>query len=89
MGAMTRPDLGGHHAPVLFLAFGLGSWLLVRARKQRVVLKRLAILALASILFGVAGCGGSGNQTQTSTVTITATSGSTSHATTYALTTGN
>jgi Bacterial Ig-like domain (group 3)/FG-GAP-like repeat/FG-GAP repeat len=89
MGAMTQPDLGGRHAPAVFLAFGFGSWLLVRARRHRLVLKRLAILVFASILFGVAGCGGSGNHTVTSTVTITATGGSTSHATTYTLTTSN
>jgi hypothetical protein len=89
MGAMTQPDLGGRHAPVIFLAFGFGSWLLVRARKRRLLLKRLAIVVFASILFGVAGCGGSSVQTQTSTVTITATAGSTSHSTTYVLTTSN
>jgi hypothetical protein len=89
MGAMTQPDLGGRHAPVIFLAFVFGSWLLVRARKHRTLFRRLAILVFASILFGVAGCSGPSNQTQTSTITITATSGSTSHSTTYALTTGN
>jgi hypothetical protein len=89
MTAVTQPDLGGRHAPVIFLAFGFGGWLLARARKQRPMYKRLAILVFASVLFGVAGCGGSSHHTVTSTVTITATSGSTSHATTYTLTTSN
>ncbi len=89
MAAIAQPRLGDRPAPLVFLAFGFGSWLLARARKRRLVLKRLAILVFASILFGIAGCGGSGVHTQTSTVTITATAGSTSHSTTYSLTTSN
>jgi hypothetical protein len=68
------------------LAFSLGGWLLVRARRRCQALGLWLVLFVATVCC-ISGCGiNSGTVATATRITITATSGSTSHSTDLTLT---
>jgi hypothetical protein len=74
------------NASFVTLAFSLGGWLLVRARRRCHALRLWLVLFVVTVC-SISGCGTNSGTVATATrITITATSGSTSHSTDLMLT---